>query len=278
MRLAVSQCRSRCSPAASARARRRRQRETEFGARCAVPGTGGSKSSAPPCCSITVRHRLRPRPMPSLRVVKKGVNSRARHLGRDARPGVGDVERDPARVRLAHARCAARAARPGRCCLHRLDARCAPGSAAPARPWCGRTRTRGARLRQVDARCACRSCAPAAAPAAAPRRSAGRHADRLALLLAPAHEVVHALDDAAGALGLLGDALQRLAQHAAGGVGIGLAPSGSASRWRSWRSPPAAGSARGSAARPSRRRWPAAPWPAAAPAAGATAPRRGAAR
>ena len=49
---------------------------------------------------------------------------------------------------------------------------------------------------------------------------------------------------------------------------------GSATRSRSWRSPPAAGSARGSAARPSRRRWPAAPWPAAAPAAGATAPRR----
>ena len=38
----------------------------------------------------------------------------------------------------------------------------------------------------------------------------------LAQLLAAAHEVVHALDDAAGALGLLGHALHRLAQHAPG--------------------------------------------------------------
>ena len=45
-------------------------------------------------------------------------------------------------------------------------------------------------------------------------------ADRLARLLAAAHEVVHALDDAAGALGLLGDALDRLAQHRRCVVGV----------------------------------------------------------
>ena len=34
-----------------------------------------SNTSAPPCCSTTVRHRLRPNPMPSALVVKNGLNS-----------------------------------------------------------------------------------------------------------------------------------------------------------------------------------------------------------
>jgi hypothetical protein len=56
-------------------------------------------------------------------------------------------------------------------------------------------------------------------------------AHRLVRLLAPAHEVVHALDDAAGALGLLGDALGRLlAACAAVSASVRGAASGSASR------------------------------------------------
>jgi hypothetical protein len=43
----------------------------------------------------------------------------------------------------------------------------------------------------------------------------------LVQLLAPAHEVVHALDHAAGTFGLLGNAFQRLAQHARR-AGVGL--------------------------------------------------------
>jgi hypothetical protein len=59
---------------------------------------------------------------------------------------------------------------------------------------------------------------------------ARRH--RLARLVAPAHEVVHALDDLAGALSLLGDAAHR---HFEVGHGMGaVLAAGSSNRWRSW--------------------------------------------
>ena len=71
--------------------------------------------------------------------------------------------------------------------------RCARGSAAPARPSCGRTAPRGrpgvdpSSTRTPSLR-ACRLTSGSTASTSASRR------DRLARLLAPAHEVVHALD------------------------------------------------------------------------------------
>ena len=44
---------------------------------------------APPCCSITVRHSDKPSPMPSVLVVKNGVNSRRATSG--AMPGPASI-------------------------------------------------------------------------------------------------------------------------------------------------------------------------------------------
>ena len=139
--------------------------------------------------------------------------------------------------------------------------RCASGSAAPARPWCGRT-PRAAAGRAARARCACAHCAPAAAPAASPRRTARRRAR--ARLFAAAHEVVHALmtRPARSACSAMRCAAWRNIGIVSASAGAPVR-AGSASRPRSWRSRPAAGSARGSAARPSRPPWPGARWPAA---------------
>ena len=241
----------------SARAGVGRQRKPELGRRQPPRRRQVPKSSAPPCCSITVRHRLRPRPMPSLRVVKNGVNSRCATSGGDAGAAVDDAERDPARMGLAHAHASARA-RPAACAasIAWMPLRVRFSSTCSTIVRSHTTRGTGCGQVDLDARAALARLQPHQRQHRVDQRVA---AHRLARLLAPAHEVVHALDHAPGALGLLGDALGAWRSSAAvsASCGVRLA-AGSASRWRSWRSPPAAGSARGSAARPSRRRWPAA--------------------
>ena len=147
--------------------------------------------------------------MPSLRVVKKGVNRRCATSGAMPGPRSTDAELDPARVRPARTRDAQHALRPAAWCRPPSPGcRCAPGSAAPARPSCGRTaRAAAAPAASSSTRApllrACRRTSGSTASIS------GRRRDRLARLLAPAHEVVHALDHPAGALGLLGDALRR---------------------------------------------------------------------
>ena len=129
----------------------------------------------------------------------------------DARPGVGDIEGDPAFVGLAHAD--AQHAR-GRVAavLHGLD-----GVARQVQQHLldhGAVAEHARRgLRQVGHHLRA-ALARLQAHQRQHRVEQQVDAEALAQLLAAAHEVVHALDHAAGALGLLGHALHRLAQHA----------------------------------------------------------------
>ena len=168
--------------------------------------------------------------MPSLRVVKKGVNRRRATSARDAR------RRRRSTLKVTQRACVWRtrsvSTRSARACSFsiawmplraRLSSTCSTivRSHTHARRRLGRSSSMRVPL--------LRACSRTSGSTASISRSAR---DRLVRLLAAAHEVVHALDDAAGALGLLGDALQRLAQQCAGVSRRRAAarPAGSASR------------------------------------------------
>ena len=146
---------------------------------------------------------------------EKGREQPCRHVGRHTGAGVDDAEGDPARVRLA---CAQRQHTLGRRggSFHRLDgvARQVEQHLLDHRAVAVHARHRGRRGGQIDL-----DTRAGLARLQPHQRQHGFdqqvHRHGFLVLFAAAHKVVHALDDAAGALGLFGDAFQRLAQHGA---------------------------------------------------------------
>ena len=197
----------------SSSGRREGERKPELGPWQAVAGLvagQGVELEAPPCCSTTVRHRLRPSPRPSARVVKNGVKSCCATSGGTPRPrsrtqnsarrGSG-TRTASVSSRAAGGVSASIARRPLRArlritCSIIVRSQTTRGAGAPGR------RSAPAPLLR-----ACSRTSGSTASISAPASTASR------ARFAPAHEVVHASDHAPGPLGLLRDALGRLEQH-----------------------------------------------------------------